>query len=82
MFCCIWAFGSTLFKDQLTDWRKEFSKWWVATFKTIKLPAGDSVFNFYIENEYKKLLPWDQMVRSFDLDPDIPLQVYDIKYNF
>ncbi|RLU17527.1 hypothetical protein DMN91_009762 [Ooceraea biroi] len=39
-FACIWAFGSTMFRDQLIDWRNEFSKWWQNEFKTVKFPSG------------------------------------------
>ena len=63
-----------MFQDQLVDWRKEFTKWWHATFKS-NFPPKDSVFNFYIDKESKTLLPWSQMVGGFDLDPEVPLQV-------
>ncbi|XP_025160705.1 dynein beta chain, ciliary-like [Harpegnathos saltator] len=73
-FACIWAFGSAMFRDQLTDWRNEFSKWWQNEFKTVKFPAGGNVFNYFIEPETKKLVPWTDKVPSFQLDSDIPLQ--------
>ncbi|KAK0087408.1 hypothetical protein PV325_001063 [Microctonus aethiopoides] len=73
-FACIWAFGSTMFKDQLIDWRKEFSRWWLNEFKTIKFPSNDSIFNYHIDNNTKKLLPWNEAVGKFELDMDIPLQ--------
>ncbi|VDQ15413.1 unnamed protein product, partial [Trichobilharzia regenti] len=28
VFCAVWAFGGSLFQDQLVDHRVEFSKWW------------------------------------------------------
>ncbi|XP_054000578.1 dynein beta chain, ciliary-like [Hylaeus anthracinus] len=71
---CIWAFGSATFQDQLIDWRNEFNKWWQNEFKTIKFPTGGNVFNYYIEDETKKLVPWTENVKQFELDPDIPLQ--------
>lgn len=74
-FACIWAFGSATFQDQLIDWRNEFNKWWQNEFKTIKFPTGSNVFNFFIENETKKLVPWSEKIQTFELDPDIPLQV-------
>lgn len=75
VFSIIWAFGSTLFQDQIVDWRNEFSKWWVSEFKTVKFPSQGTVFNYFIDEETKKFLPWTELVRSFELDPDIPLQV-------
>lgn len=74
-FSCIWAFGSTAFKDQLVDWRNEFSKWWLNEFKTIKFPSSGTVFDYFIDNETKKFLPWSERMAKFELDMDIPLQV-------
>ncbi|XP_076548684.1 dynein beta chain, ciliary isoform X2 [Osmia lignaria lignaria] len=73
-FSCIWAFGSATFQDQLIDWRNEFNKWWLNEFKTVKFPAGGNVFNYFIENETKKLISWTDIVKPFELDTDIPLQ--------
>lgn len=74
VFACIWAFGSALFQDQLCDWRSEFSKWWVNEFKSVKFPVSGTVFNYYIDPETKKFLPWTDLIKKFELDMDIPLQ--------
>ncbi|XP_008208864.1 dynein beta chain, ciliary-like [Nasonia vitripennis] len=73
-FACIWAFGSALFQDQLVDWRNEFSKWWLSEFKAVKFPTGGSIFGYFIDSETKKLVPWEEKVSRFDLDPELPLQ--------
>lgn len=73
-FAIIWGFGSALFQDQIIDWRNEFSKWWLNEFKTVKYPATGGIFNYYIDTETKTFLPWTQLVPSYELDPDIPLQ--------
>ncbi|XP_011314378.1 dynein beta chain, ciliary-like [Fopius arisanus] len=73
-FSCIWAFGSPTFKDQLVDWRNEFSKWWLNEFKTVKFPANGTVFDYFIDNETKKFFPWSERMGKFELDMDIPLQ--------
>jgi len=65
-----------MFRDQLIDWRNEFSKWWQNEFKTIKFPSSETVFSYFIEPETKKLIPWTEKVISFELDSDIPLQVF------
>ncbi|CAG9859865.1 unnamed protein product [Phyllotreta striolata] len=73
-FSIVWAFGSALFQDQITDWRSEFSKWFLNEFKSVKFPAGGNVFNYYIHPESKKFLPWTDLIKEFELDADIPLQ--------
>lgn len=65
-----------MFQDQLIDWRKEFSKWWQNEFRTVKFPSGGTVFSYFIEPETKKLVPWTEKVIPFELDSDIPLQVF------
>lgn len=57
------------------DYRVEFSKWWINEFKTIKFPSQGTIFDYYLDPDTKKFLPWTDKVPSFELDPDIPLQV-------
>jgi dynein heavy chain len=79
VFACIWAFGSALFQDQITDHRLEFSKWWITEFKSIKFPVQGTVFDYYIDGETKKFEPWTKLVPKFRLDSEMPLQVCLIK---
>ncbi|KAK2516284.1 hypothetical protein Q9233_013810 [Columba guinea] len=58
----------------LVDYRVEFSKWWVAEFKTIKFPSQGAVFDFYIDPETKKFEPWSKLIPQFEFDPEMPLQ--------
>nr|VZI28891.1 unnamed protein product [Spirometra erinaceieuropaei] len=74
VFCAVWAFGGSLFQDQLVDHRMEFSKWWVSEFKSVKFPSQGSVFDYFIDPESKKFEPWLKRVEEFTLDQDIPLQ--------
>ncbi|XP_077101765.1 dynein axonemal heavy chain 9 [Siphateles boraxobius] len=74
VFAAVWAFGGTMFQDQLVDYRLEFSKWWVTEFKSVKFPAQGTVFDYYIDPESKKFEPWSKMVPKFVMDPEIPLQ--------
>ena len=62
---------------QLVDYRVEFSKWWVTEFKHIKFPSQGTVFDYFLDHETKKWLPWSEKVPKFVLDPDMPLQVYN-----
>uniref|UniRef100_A0A670I3P5 Dynein axonemal heavy chain 17 n=1 Tax=Podarcis muralis TaxID=64176 RepID=A0A670I3P5_PODMU len=74
VFACFWAFGGAMFQDQLVDYRVEFSKWWVNEFKTIKFPSQGTIFDYYIDSDTKKFMPWTDKVPAFELDPDVPLQ--------
>ncbi|XP_075626516.1 dynein axonemal heavy chain 9 isoform X3 [Balearica regulorum gibbericeps] len=56
------------------DYRVEFSKWWVAEFKTIKFPSQGTVFDFYVDPETKKFEPWSKLIPQFEFDPEMPLQ--------
>ncbi|EFA11309.2 dynein beta chain, ciliary [Tribolium castaneum] len=74
VFCCVWAFGSAMFQEQATDYRVEFTKWWVNEFKSVKFPSGGTVFDYYIDSESKQFVPWTESLGRFELDPDVPLQ--------
>uniref|UniRef100_A0A1I8PDY1 Dynein beta chain, ciliary n=1 Tax=Stomoxys calcitrans TaxID=35570 RepID=A0A1I8PDY1_STOCA len=74
VFCVVWGFGSTLFQDQIIDWRNEFSKWFINEFKAVKFPDSGNIFSYYVDQETKKFRPWTDLVPGFELDPDIPLQ--------
>ncbi|KAI5103364.1 dynein beta chain, ciliary, partial [Silurus meridionalis] len=74
VFACVWAFGSSMFQDQLIDYRVEFSKWWISEFKTIKFPSEGTVFDYFIDTDSKQFILWTKKVPTFTLDPDIPLQ--------
>ena len=59
------------------DYRIEFSKWWSSEFKTIKFPSQGTVFDYYIDSETKKWMPWTDKIPKFEHDPEAPLQVRD-----
>nr|CAD7423389.1 unnamed protein product [Timema monikensis] len=73
-FACVWAFGAAMFQDQLVDYRVEFTKWWVNEFKFVKFPSQGTVFNYYIDSETKKFVPWTDLVQTYYLDYEIPMQ--------
>ena len=59
VFSCIWAFGSALtISDDGTDHQKEFSDWWRGTFKAVRLPTRDTVFDYFLDPESNKFEPW------------------------
>lgn len=45
-------------------------------FKTVKFPAQGMIFDYYIDPETKKFMPWTDKVPTFKLDPEVPLQVF------
>lgn len=61
VFCCVWAFGSVLtLGDDGTDYSAEFSNWWKAQWKDVKLAASASnaVFDFWLDPEECKFNSW------------------------
>ena len=73
-FAAVWAFGGCVFQDQLVDYRIEFSKWWNNEFKVVKFPLNGTVFDYFIDPETKRFLPWTDKVPAYDFDPEVPLQ--------
>ena len=64
-----------MFLLQLVDYRTEFSKYWVTEFKTIKFPSVGTVFDYFIDPETHKFVPWTEKISKFEYDSDTPLQV-------
>uniref|UniRef100_T1IH86 AAA+ ATPase domain-containing protein n=1 Tax=Strigamia maritima TaxID=126957 RepID=T1IH86_STRMM len=74
VYCICWAFGSGLYADPVVDYRLELSKWFTSECKTIRFPSSGSIFDYYIDRESKRFVPWTEKVTEFILDPDRPLQ--------
>ncbi|KAM4689042.1 dynein axonemal heavy chain 11 [Discoglossus pictus] len=74
VFACIWAFGGALHKDQLTDYRVEFSRWWTKEMKYVKFPTQGTIFDYYLDNKTRKFVPWTDRVPKFEMEPDTPIQ--------
>ena len=51
-FATVWAFGSSLAERDGVEYRKVFSDWWRSTFKTIKLPSRDTVFDYWVNDDH------------------------------
>ncbi|XP_059610821.1 dynein beta chain, ciliary-like [Phlebotomus argentipes] len=76
VFAAIWGFGGALFRDQQRDWRLEFHRWWVRTFKTIKFPSADAtIFDYHIDPDTKKFTLWNCLRDEFRFYAEIPLQM-------
>ncbi|CAL8284422.1 unnamed protein product [Lota lota] len=74
VFACVWAFGGAMSQDQLTDYRVEFSKWWLNEFKKVKFPSSGTVFDYYIDCKTKTFVPWTEKLPTFVLQPELQLQ--------
>lgn len=73
VWACVWAFGSALLVDQVRDCRVEFSKWWRVEWKHIKFPDGGTVFDYYIDEDGYKFVPWTQIVPEYNHEPEKPI---------
>ncbi|XP_066096637.1 dynein axonemal heavy chain 11 isoform X2 [Saccopteryx bilineata] len=74
VFACIWAFGGTLLQDQFSGYQAEFSRWWHREMKAVKFPSQGTVFDYYLDHNSKKFLPWTDKIPQFTMDPEVPLQ--------
>ncbi|XP_076407690.1 dynein axonemal heavy chain 11 isoform X5 [Peromyscus maniculatus bairdii] len=74
VFACVWAFGGTLLRDQLSDYQADFSRWWHKEMKAVKFPSQGTIFDYYLDHKTKKFLPWTDKVPQFTMDVDTPLK--------
>ncbi|XP_075803650.1 dynein axonemal heavy chain 11 [Microtus pennsylvanicus] len=74
VFACVWAFGGTLLRDQLSDYQADFSRWWHKEMKVVKFPSQGTIFDYYLDHKTKKFLPWTDKVPPFSMDVDAPLK--------
>lgn len=59
VFCIIWGFGSLLtVSDDGTDYRKQFSDWFRAKYKAVKIPSRDTIFDYWLDPKTIKFEPW------------------------
>ncbi|XP_061653101.1 dynein axonemal heavy chain 11 [Phyllopteryx taeniolatus] len=74
VFACVWAFGGALFQDHLRDYRAEFSRWWAKEMRAVKFPSQGTIFDYFIDPETKRFIPWSEKKVPFELELDVPLQ--------
>ncbi|RYH29930.1 hypothetical protein EON65_06785 [archaeon] len=59
VFCLIWGFGCILtIADDGTDYKKNFSEWFRAKFKSVKIPSRDTIFDYWLDAKSSKFEPW------------------------
>lgn len=44
--------------------------------RAVKFPSQGTVFDYYIDPDTKKFTPWRERTPPYELEPDVPLQVW------
>ena len=78
VFAIIWAMGSALtVTDDGTDNRKQFSDWWRAEWRQIKIPTQYTVFDYWYDANSNTFEQWSKSpflsADMMDYDPSIPM---------
>ncbi|KAK3254170.1 Dynein beta chain, flagellar outer arm [Cymbomonas tetramitiformis] len=71
VFAVTWALGGAMFVDKVTDYRLQFSKWWVSEWKNVAYPEKGLVFDFYVDEKQIMMVPWSEKVETFQYQDDI-----------
>jgi dynein heavy chain, axonemal len=69
VFACVWAFGSCMLVDKVSDYRTQFSKWWISEWKNVQFPEKGLVFDYYVDEQQCLMVPWDDKVQKFQYYP-------------
>eukprot|EP01032_Pedospumella_encystans_P015170 gene15170-17374_t len=71
VFCLIWGFGCVLtISDDGTDHRKNFSEWFRAKFKSVKIPSRDTIFDYWLDPKTSKFESWKSSPAFRDIEFD------------
>ncbi len=71
VYCCVWAFGSTLtVAHDGTDYKRLFSDWWRAEWRKIKFPSRDTIFDYWLDPEAHAFEPWTKSPYFYSLPYD------------
>jgi dynein heavy chain len=55
---------------QVSDYRTQFSKWWVSEWKNVQFPEKGLVFDYYVDEAQCLMVPWDDKVAKFNYSPE------------
>ncbi|KAH0788142.1 Dynein heavy chain family protein [Histomonas meleagridis] len=75
VFAAVWAFGGAC-DDQGRDYRSEFSQMWKSEWRNITFPQQGTVFDYYVNPEKKKFVPWNEISPKFNYVPDKNVSSY------
>jgi len=70
VFAAVWAFGGGC-DDQGRDYRAEFSQMWRSEWRSVVFPQQGTVFDYFVDNDKKKFVPWSEITPQFVYDPDV-----------
>ena len=60
------------------DVRKEFSKWWKDTWKTVKFPHRGEVWDYYVDKKKQEFMPWAESVQTIAYDSAVPMSMVTV----
>ena len=58
-----------MFVDKVSDYRGQFSKWWVTEFKNVQYPEKGLVYDYYVDEQNCIMVPWEDKVPKFQYFP-------------
>jgi dynein heavy chain len=67
VYSMIWSFGGPLPQDKVNNFRRNFSRMWLDTFKDVILPLkeGQSVFDIYYDCEADTFSSWEELCPEY-----------------
>jgi len=71
VFAATWALGGAMLVDKVTDFKMQFSKWWISEWKNVAYPEKGLVFDYYVDEGTCMMMPWLDRMQHFDYTNDI-----------
>ena len=78
VLACVWACGSAMSITSGVDVRKEFSKWWKDTWKTVKFPHRGEVWDYYVDKKKQEFVPWAESVQTIAYDSAVAMSMVTV----
>lgn len=79
VYCVVWGIGMPLINLGGTDYRREFSAWWKTTFKNVKFPSRDTVFDYFLDVPTGKFDLWKNSPNFATVSVDVStIPIHDI----
>ena len=79
VFCAVWGFGGAFDIKDGINYRQQFNDYWKETFRTVKFPARNSIYEVWLDEEENCFIPWNQSPQfqeiSFDSKKEIMSQI-------
>jgi len=68
VFCSVWACGSALSEKDGENHRVMFSDYWKSTWKNVKFPSRETVFDYWLDPEAGKFELWKNSPYFFSIE--------------